>query len=114
MTYLGHCDLERSIAPPPIVQYSYIVTKRALLSFLRIFFNENLKKSYIIQNLNIIVWSNINFKSAKSNQISNFSMVKWLRLATPCMQADLATYNLQAAICFRTARNSQNAIRDFS
>ena len=53
MTYLGHCDLERSIAPPPTVQYSYIVTKRALLSCLIIFFNENLKKSYIIQNLNI-------------------------------------------------------------
>ena len=44
MTYLGHCDLERSIAPPPTVQYiSYIVTKRALLSCLLIFFNENLK-----------------------------------------------------------------------
>ena len=40
MTYLGHCDLERSIVPPPTVQYSYIITKRALLSCLLIFFNE--------------------------------------------------------------------------
>ena len=29
------------------------------------------------------------------------------------MQDDLATYILQAAICFRIARNSQTAIRDF-
>ena len=37
MTYLGH-DLERSIAPPPTVQYSYIVTVMLLF----ILFNENL------------------------------------------------------------------------
>ena len=30
------------------------------------------------------------------------------------MHASRSTYNLHAAICFRTAQNSQNAIRDFS
>ena len=75
MTYLGH-DLERSIAPPPTVQYSYIVTFRLLF----ILFNENLKKSYMIQNVNV---SSIKYQyyiiQIESN-ISIFSMIKGVKL----------------------------------
>ena len=112
MTYLGHCDLERSIAPTPTVQYSYFVAKRALLSCLLIFFNENLKKSYIIQNLNI---SLIEYLFKISQIESNIKLFhdQMVMVSNP-MHASRSTYNLQAAICFGTAQNSQNAIRDFS
>ena len=75
MTYLGH-DLERSIAPPPTVQYSYIVT----FGLLFIFFNENLKKSYMIQNVNVSPIKYQYYIIQIESNISIFSMIKGVKL----------------------------------
>ena len=76
MTYLGQADLERSIAPPPTIQYSYIVTFRLLF----ILFNENLKKSYLIQNVNVSPIKYQYYIIQIESNISNFSMIKGVKL----------------------------------